>query len=153
MEFSRIVLLCLAVAAVGAGLTAGGGVAAQRSPSCASRCGNVEVPYPFGLDEACAINSSFHLNCSSTGGTTKLFHSNMEVIRISVRDNKAWVKTLISRQCYNRSTRQVEVSNEKSLDLTGTPYVLSAEDNRVTVIGCNNLAYMQSNEVSNLDTS
>uniref|UniRef100_K3YGG6 Protein kinase domain-containing protein n=1 Tax=Setaria italica TaxID=4555 RepID=K3YGG6_SETIT len=146
MEFSRIVLLCVAVAAVWAVLAAADVVAAQRSPSCATRCGNVEVPYPFGLDEECAINSGFHLNCSTAGGTTTLFHSNMEVIKISVQANKAWVKTLISRQCYNRSTKQVEISNEKSLNLTGTPYVLSADDNKVTVIGCNNLAYMRSND-------
>ncbi|CAN6174811.1 unnamed protein product [Urochloa humidicola] len=118
--------------------------AAARSPGCATRCGDIEVPYPFGLGPGCAIHDGFQLNCTTatTGGrATKLFHDDLEVIRISVADGKAWLKTWISRQCYNQSSGGMFEDNAWVQLAT---YVLSAEDNKVVVIGCKGLGYMLS---------
>jgi len=125
--------------------------AAQRSPSCATRCGDIEVPYPFGLEEECAIHSGFHLDWTTVDGATKLLGGNVEVAKVSVQDNKAWFKTYISRQCYNQSTKGMTDRNAW-INITGTPFVVSADDNKVTVLGCNGFAYMRSDDVSNLDT-
>jgi hypothetical protein len=98
------------------------GVAAARSPRCpnVTWCGNVEV-----------------------------FHGKMEVTKISVQDNKAWLKTWISRQCYDQS-REGMIYNDAWMNLTGTVYVLSANDNRIIVLGCRGLAYMLSDSVSKI---
>jgi len=146
-EFS---LLCLPV---GVWLVLAGAdfAAAQRSPSCATRCGDIEVPYPFGLEEECAIHSGFHLDWTTVDGATKLLGGNVEVAKVSVQDNKAWFKTYISRQCYNQSTKGMTDRNAW-INITGTPFVVSADDNKVTVLGCNGFAYMRSDDVSNLDT-
>ncbi|CAN6224931.1 unnamed protein product [Urochloa humidicola] len=125
-------------------LAAAAAAAAARSPGCATRCGDIEVPYPFGLGPGCAIHDGFQLNCTTatTGGrATKLFHDDLEVIRISVADGKAWLKTWISRQCYNQSSGGMFEDNAWVQLAT---YVLSAEDNKVVVIGCKGLGYMLS---------
>ncbi|KAL6844839.1 hypothetical protein ACP4OV_025498 [Aristida adscensionis] len=114
---------------------------AARSPGCATRCGDIDVPYPYGLDTQCAINGRFVLNCTTVGRQTKLLHDELEVIRISVQEGKAWLKTFISRQCYDPSTNQMQYNNA---ELSLSTYVLSAADNKVIVIGCNALAYMSS---------
>ncbi|PUZ52193.1 hypothetical protein GQ55_6G250300 [Panicum hallii var. hallii] len=121
------------------------GVAAARSPRCpnVTWCGNVEVPYPYGLDKECAIHEDFHLSCTPVDGVSKLFHGKMEVTKISVQDDKAWLKTWISRQCYDQS-REGMIYNDAWMNLTGTVYVLSANDNRIIVLGCRGLAYMLS---------
>ncbi|CAD6218702.1 unnamed protein product [Miscanthus lutarioriparius] len=116
---------------------------AARSPGCATRCGDIDVPYPFGLDPQCAIHDGFQLNCTTVGRTTKLFYFNVEVTKISVQDGKAWLKTWISRQCYNQTTNDMFVENAW-INATDTPYVLSADDNKIIVLGCNSMAYMQS---------
>ena len=121
--------------------------AATRSPGCATRCGAIDVPYPFGLDPQCAIHDGFQLNCTTVGRTTKLFYLNVEVTKISVEDGKAWLKTWISRQCYNQTTNDMFVENAW-INATDTPYVLSADDNKIIVLGCNIMAYMQSDSVS-----
>jgi hypothetical protein len=127
------------------------GVAAARSPRCpnVTWCGNVEVRYPYGLDKECAIHEDFHLSCTPVDGVSKLFHGKMEVTKISVQDNKAWLKTWISRQCYDQS-REGMIYNDAWMNLTGTVYVLSANDNRIIVLGCRGLAYMLSDSVSKI---
>jgi len=142
MEFS---LLCLPVAVWLLVLAGADFAAAQRSPSCKTMCGDIEVPYPFGLEKECAIHSGFHLNCTTADGTTKLLGGNVEVTKVSVQDNKAWFNTYISRQCYSQSIKRMTDWNAW-INITGTPFVVSADDNKVTVLGCNSLAYMRSND-------
>jgi len=142
MEFS---LLCLPVAVWLLVLAGADFAAAHRSPSCKTTCGDIEVPYPFGLEEECAISRLFRLNCTTADGATKLLRGTLEMTKISVQDNKAWLKTYISRQCYNQSTKGMTDRNAW-INITGTPFVVSADDNKVTVVGCNGLAYMRNND-------
>jgi len=37
------------------------------------------------------------------------------------------------------------------MNITGSPYVLSADDNKIIVLGCNSFAYMRSHSVSIAD--
>jgi hypothetical protein len=121
-------------------------VPAARSPGCATKCGDIDVPYPFGLDPQCAIHSGFELSCTTVGRATKLFHGSLEVIRLSVADGKSWLKTLVSRQCYVRAN-DTNRYNTAWMNITNLPYVLSAGDNKVVVLGCNSFAYMRSDSV------
>ncbi|XP_062196674.1 putative wall-associated receptor kinase-like 16 [Phragmites australis] len=143
MELSRLFLLCLPAVWVLAAASAVADVPAARSPGCTTRCGDIDVPYPYGLEPRCAIHRGFQLNCTTVRGATKLFHGTMEVIKISVQDSKAWLKTYISRQCYNQTTNRM-LYNNAWMNISGTPYVLSADDNKVIVLGCRSLAYMLS---------
>ncbi|CAN6182766.1 unnamed protein product [Urochloa humidicola] len=140
MELARLLLIPAAAWLLAA---AAADLPAARSPGCATTCGDIDVPYPFGLDPQCAINDEFRLNCSTVGRATKLFHGSLEVIRFSVPDGKAWLKTLMSSQCYDQATGDMSYSNAW-LNISNLPYVLSADDNKVIVLGCRSLAYMLS---------
>jgi len=89
VKFSRLLLGLPAVWMLAAAAAAADDVPAARGPGCATRCGDIDVPYPFGLDPQCAIHAGFQLNCTTVGRTTKLFHNNLEVIKLSVQDGKA----------------------------------------------------------------
>jgi hypothetical protein len=152
VKFSRLLLGLPAVWMLAAAAAAADDFPAARGlPGCATRCGNIDVPYPFGLDPQCAIHAGFQLNCTTVGRTTKLFHSNLEVIKLSVQDGKAWLKTWISRECYNQTTSGTLYGNYAWMNITGSPYVLSADDNKIIVLGCNSFAYMRSDSVSIAD--
>jgi hypothetical protein len=138
MEFSRL-LLCLPVAVWLLVLAGADAAAAQRSPSCETRCGDIEVPYPFGLEEECAINRRFRVNCTTVDGATKLLRGALEMTKISVKDNKAWLKTYIARQCYNQSRKEMIYENAWT-NVTKTPFAVSADDNKIIVLGCRSLA-------------
>lgn len=37
-----------------------------QKANCSRRCGDVNVPFPFGIEEGCSARKSFQLNCSDT---------------------------------------------------------------------------------------
>ncbi|GJN20584.1 hypothetical protein PR202_gb07976 [Eleusine coracana subsp. coracana] len=99
------------------------------------------IPTTKALDGS--VMEQARLNCTTENSTTKLFHNDLEVIKISVPEGKSWIKTLNSRQCYDRANNTMQYNNAY-LNLTNLPYVLSADDNKVIVFGCKSLAYMLS---------
>ncbi|CAL5001256.1 unnamed protein product [Urochloa decumbens] len=144
MEFPRLLLLCLLLVAMW--VLVADAAAPRRRHGCATRCGHIHVPYPYGLEPHCAIHGGFQLNCTTVSGTTKLFHDKpdkLEVIKISVQDSKTWFKTPIYRQCYNHATNRILHHNYKWMKLPSY-YVLS-RDNKVTVVGCRSSSFIQTN--------
>ncbi|KAM0824092.1 hypothetical protein ACQ4PT_070425 [Festuca glaucescens] len=119
-------------------------VSAGQRPSCLTKCGDVDIPFPFGIDDQCSFHTGFTLSCKrAADGAMKPFKSTLEVTKISVADGMAWVKApTISSQCYAPSTGTM-ISNGW-LNLTHTPFWISEVNNTIIVIGCNTLAYMTS---------
>ncbi|KAL6629158.1 hypothetical protein ACP70R_028923 [Stipagrostis hirtigluma subsp. patula] len=46
-----------------------------RREKCERSCGNISVPFPFGLEEGCAASRGFQLNCSDPTSLILLFDS------------------------------------------------------------------------------
>ena len=40
-------------------------------PNCPDKCGDVEIPYPFGLRKGCSIDQNFLINCTNSFGPTQ----------------------------------------------------------------------------------
>uniref|UniRef100_A0A0E0DD38 Wall-associated receptor kinase galacturonan-binding domain-containing protein n=1 Tax=Oryza meridionalis TaxID=40149 RepID=A0A0E0DD38_9ORYZ len=118
-------------------------LASDPLPSCERNCSGIEIPYPFGLEPACAL-SGFNLTCNTTEG--KLYSGNVELLNISLLEGWVRMRMDISSYCYNDTSQLDE--HDWSLDLRDTPYRLSNVGNMFTVIGCRTLAY-----VDNLDTA
>ncbi|CAL9073629.1 unnamed protein product [Musa textilis] len=113
--------------------------AAAPLPGCRTRCGEVDVPYPFGIGPNCS-REGFSLDCNTTtGGHEKLFVFNVEIVNISLPLGQARMLNAISWQCYNVSTNSIDY-NTWSLNLINTPYRFSDDLNKFTVIGCDTLA-------------
>ncbi|XP_037446060.1 wall-associated receptor kinase 5-like [Triticum dicoccoides] len=118
---------------------------AQSGPGCKTQCGDVDIPYPFGIGigTGCAIRD-FEIICRRTAnGIYKpfLFVRNVEVLSISVPLGQVRVLSDISTYCYNTSTRSM-VQKAWSLDFSRSPYRFSYLHNKLIVIGCNTLAYI-----------
>ncbi|KAL0426226.1 UNVERIFIED_CONTAM: Wall-associated receptor kinase [Sesamum latifolium] len=72
-------------------------------PGCQSKCGNLTVPYPFGigLDSGCSIDPVFDIDCNTSYSPPKAFSmGNLEVIDIS--DSKMRIKNWVAASCYNQ---------------------------------------------------
>ncbi|KAJ1702005.1 hypothetical protein LUZ63_001784 [Rhynchospora breviuscula] len=108
---------------------------------CTTKCGDVDVPYPFGIDPGCSLEG-FHLNCSrnATNGTYKLFAGNVEVLEILLPTSQARMMNSISWQCYDNTARNI-TDDIWSLALRSTQYRVSSLHNKFLAIGCDTLAY------------
>ncbi|PWA37159.1 EGF-like domain, Wall-associated receptor kinase, galacturonan-binding domain protein [Artemisia annua] len=78
-------------------------------PGCQPRCGNITVPYPFGIgkDTGCSLDDIFYLTCNSTNETSKLYlrSGNIEVFNIS--DSELRTFSDIASRCYDESGNHV----------------------------------------------
>nr|CAB3464109.1 unnamed protein product [Digitaria exilis] len=65
-------------------------------PGCISKCGEVSVPYPFGVGVGC-YHKGFELTCNETYNPPKLILEGAEVLYISLRHGKVFVDNGIVR--------------------------------------------------------
>ncbi|KAG8374434.1 hypothetical protein BUALT_Bualt11G0131400 [Buddleja alternifolia] len=109
-------------------------------PGCQTTCGNLTVPYPFGigLNSGCSIGPSFDVNCNTSFSPARPFISigNLEIIAIS--DEQVRIKNWVAARCYTDSGN-ITRENPIEINFTSTPYSFS-DANRFTVVGCDDLA-------------
>ncbi|KAB1215061.1 Wall-associated receptor kinase 2 [Morella rubra] len=114
--------------------------------SCPDHCGNVSIPYPFGMGaDHCYLADWFAVDCninkSSGSATPHLRISRMEVVDIQLGGTMYLkvriVKTFSGGVGYMNYTQR------------GRPFTYSQTKNRFVAVGCNNFASIQSpNDVS-----
>ncbi|KAH6837560.1 hypothetical protein C2S53_009867 [Perilla frutescens var. hirtella] len=124
-------------------------------PGCPSQCGNLTIPYPFGVGSGCGINELFELNCSSStdhaldppkalleGLGTDDFPNNRSFQVLGISDGRVRVSNILwISSCYNRTGELNNTGNDINFNLTGTPYSFS-EINKLTVIGCDDFGLL-----------
>ncbi len=116
-------------------------ISAQPAPGCPTHCGDVKIPYPFGIGTNCSIGPGFELYCNMTAdGSMKPFIINVEVLNISLINGQTRALNSLSTYCYDNSTRSMN-ARTFWLDFAQWPYRFSNIHNRFIVIGCNTLAY------------
>ncbi|KAF7066894.1 hypothetical protein CFC21_072818 [Triticum aestivum] len=115
--------------------------AAQPDHGCKTHCGNVEIPYPFGIGIGCAMDQGFELNCSrSVDGNDKPFLLRREIVSISLSRGQSRALSRIPSYCYNPSTGTMD-SKIWEFELSW-PYRFSNVDNNFVTIGCNTIGYI-----------
>lgn len=110
-------------------------------PGCQEKCGNVSVPYPFGIGKPdCAMDEHFFLNCSSNDGGAELwFRSNMTARKISVMEGTVTVSIGTAYDCYDKSGNETRYFDQ-SMKLGPGPFTFSDTLNIFTAIGCDTTA-------------
>ncbi|XP_034928816.1 wall-associated receptor kinase 2 [Populus alba] len=104
-------------------------------PGCQDKCGNVSVPYPFGiLERSCAMNDDFFLKCISGA---ELLIGNIPVRKISQLNGTVTVGVYTASDCYNETARKRAKS---SVTLGSGPFMFSDTQNVFTAIGCDTSA-------------
>ncbi|KAK4419957.1 Wall-associated receptor kinase [Sesamum alatum] len=108
-------------------------------PGCLSKCGDLTVPYPFGIGikANCSINPFFDINCDSSFDPPKAFLGNHELVDIS--ETKIHIRTRLASLCSN-DNNTVNATGFH-MDLSGTPFSFSNQ-NKLTLVGCNHISLM-----------
>lgn len=133
---------------------------ATAARDCPKTCGDVNITYPFGIGHDCYLKiegsdqqlQPFNVNCSDRGDDGSLLpkpipiiDGNMEVLSIDVLNGKVRVKNLVNSLCYNTSTRSMNDPIMWSYEMFPA-FRVSDTDNKLTVVGCNVLAYVWSHD-------
>lgn len=105
-----------------------------KPPDCPDKCGNVTVPYPFGVS-GCSINEDFVIDCNNR--SFKPFWKTWEVTNIDISISKMKVKTVVTKNCNWLISEYVE----KKVNLVET--FSFSEANDFIVLGCYDLAVFQ----------
>ncbi|KAH6771535.1 hypothetical protein C2S52_016338 [Perilla frutescens var. hirtella] len=107
-------------------------------PGCEEKCGNVTIPYPFGIGSECSANSSFTITCINNRSTPFLSSINRTVLNISV-EGTVTVNQPVSPMICVTGNRD----NSLALSLTGSPFTISARYNSLAVLGCSNSVWLR----------
>ncbi|KAK4478444.1 hypothetical protein RD792_013919 [Penstemon davidsonii] len=106
-------------------------------PGCPRQCGNLTVPYPFGIGSGsgCSLSKWFELNCSTDYDPPRAFNGNIQIFGIS--DNHMRISTVVTIKCYDRTGSLVLKQLGSSLLSETHSY---SDLNKYIVVGCDDLA-------------
>ncbi|KAL1553635.1 non-specific serine/threonine protein kinase [Salvia divinorum] len=112
---------------------------------CQTKCGNVTIPYPFGVGPGCSLNSSFAITCDNTTAppTPFLASINRQVVSISVHGAVIVNQPVSPINCSSEMTRGF-----LNTSLEGSPFTISARYNTLAVLGCTNSVWLRSDETT-----
>ena len=121
---------------------------ANSSCSGVAVCGNVTIPYPFGIEPGCYIDDWFAIDCNNTLGSPKPFlrRLDLEVLDISL-EGTLRVNYPMSLWCPSTETKNATVSLA-NVSLASSPFFFSKSRNIFIAMGCGNLALLRSSDGS-----
>jgi len=64
--------------------------------NCRRKCGNIDVPFPFGLEPGCSARRQFQLRCTDIMSSTLVFDRNHYLSQINIPDGFVHIKPLKS---------------------------------------------------------
>jgi len=108
-------------------------------PGCRETCGNLTIPYPFGIGPGCYYTQGFEVSCEDNRTFMPNSSSRIQVYNISLLGGQLQVSTLIASKC--------NYTNGESTDgwvsvITSPFFTLSSKANKLTAIGCNTVAFL-----------
>ncbi|KAF3523204.1 hypothetical protein F2Q69_00049926 [Brassica cretica] len=131
--------------------------------SCPSRCGGIDIPYPFGIGKGCYLNTWYEIKCDHNNSLSVsgkrvpvLSVIGKEVVNISLpsrlrtfdTDRVPYGTVHIKTQITSRGCSSNEQEESTSLlNVTGSPFYVG-DSNTLIAIGCNNRASLTNIEPS-----
>ncbi|CAD6268257.1 unnamed protein product [Miscanthus lutarioriparius] len=64
----------------------------RQKDNCQQLCGNISVPFPFGLEEGCFARKLFQLNCTNTTSSSLQFDDEHQVTYIHINEGLVDIK-------------------------------------------------------------
>ncbi|KAB2093787.1 hypothetical protein ES319_A02G117000v1 [Gossypium barbadense] len=114
--------------------------AAQAKAGCQSQCGNLSVPYPFGTEDGCFMDTKFFIKCNKSVEPPKalLQNSTIDVLHIDLDAGELRILNWLGSDCYNSSGSSFCFSTWLNSGL----YNISSTKKKFTAIGYDTYAFI-----------
>ncbi|KAL2907044.1 Wall-associated receptor kinase 2 [Bienertia sinuspersici] len=123
--------------------------ATTAKPGCPTTCGNITVPFPFGIIHdgySCSLSKWYSINCNTSFNPPKPFWGpkNHEIMEIS-ETGQIRIKNTVARKCYGESNitdTLVSASIQLKpsiIDNEAIPFAFSDTANKFIVTGCDDI--------------
>ncbi|XP_027093999.2 wall-associated receptor kinase-like 6 [Coffea arabica] len=111
-------------------------------PGCKDHCGNVSIPFPFGITEDCYLNKYFFINCtnSSTSVPQPVLQNAINVTDISL-EGQVHLMQDIASDCYDKNGSLL--GNISPWMRLSKRFTFSSTANKFIVVGCDALALVK----------
>ncbi|ONK61315.1 uncharacterized protein A4U43_C08F28570 [Asparagus officinalis] len=123
-------------------------VAASAATNCQTQCGNITIPYPFGIGHPACYRPGFNLTCnhsSTSGPKLYLGDGTFEATEILISHGQVLIKSPILRLfCDPGETVQDSYNMTWSGIGDNGPFTFSADRNAFVTIGCSVISYVTS---------
>ncbi|KAL6206516.1 hypothetical protein ACLB2K_023764 [Fragaria x ananassa] len=120
--------------------------AGQALPGCPNRCGDLVIPYPFGIAEGCQLGDEFFINCTTVEGTPPTPYLAGTVIPVSnifLDQGELQIMQLVARDCYDSNgVLDKKLSKTRILSLN-PPFTISGAKNKFFAVGCDTYAIFE----------
>ncbi|KAK8704279.1 hypothetical protein V6N13_047906 [Hibiscus sabdariffa] len=119
-------------------IAVGASVASQALPNCSGKCGNLSIPYPFGMTPECYLNENFLITCdnSISPPQPQLMGGDIVVTDITL-DGQLEILNYVAWDCYNADgTRR----DRNFPWLQASMFTISNVKNKLTAVGCDTKA-------------
>ncbi|KAL3746949.1 hypothetical protein ACJRO7_015825, partial [Eucalyptus globulus] len=127
------------------------GAAPPQSRYCAETCGNVTIPFPFGIRAGCFLDDWYQIACQPNNMVPILKRIGLRVLNISLPNKNLDGMINVSLPViYSTASCRVDgrgpMVSLKGKSLKGSPFVFSQTRNIFTVVGCNAQLTIKSTE-------
>nr|XP_043618075.1 wall-associated receptor kinase 2-like [Erigeron canadensis] len=157
LEFTTIIILSLVISTLEAGSNSSSSSSSSSmmsnniiaKPGCPTKCGQVTVPYPFGIgqDTGCSLdNATFYVTCNTSYNPPRLFLTNSSIQIYNISDSELRIYTGVSYRCYYPNGTEDSYDYIWSTNLNTFTF---SEKNMFTVIGCDDYALITGEEGDN----
>ncbi|VVA37017.1 PREDICTED: wall-associated [Prunus dulcis] len=111
---------------------------AMALPGCKPKCGNVTIPYPFGIgDSHCFFGPRFQITCNDGSTEPRLMESRMIVTNIYLEEGELQTEQLVNRVCFDSLGNPKDKEDQSKGGLSVIPpYTISGAKNMLVAVGC-----------------
>ncbi|PWA35218.1 wall associated kinase-like 1 [Artemisia annua] len=98
-------------------------------PGCTQMCGNISIPYPFGIEPNCFLNKWYAVDCKSSKPYLSSIQ-NLPLLAIDLNEQMVLVKYPMNSNCQTPQILNLDLGD------IDNPFLFSSMHNKFMVEGC-----------------